>query len=72
LQVLAEEIQMGEVVELRPREEDQPQHGDGDGGGPIVIRVVLEQPEVAPPEPKQSGSFWFGVIGFLLGFWLGG
>ena len=73
---------MGEVIEF-PGRIDEPQAGDGDGGDgtEIVIRIVVDWPELpegstsAPepdPEPERKGRLGPFLWGALIGWWLGG
>jgi hypothetical protein len=73
---------MGKVIEF-PGRADEPQAGDGDGGDgtEIVIRLVVDWPELPEgstsepdpdPEPEREGRLGPFLWGALIGWWLGG
>jgi hypothetical protein len=72
--------QLGQVIDF-PGRPDEPQAGDGDGGDgtEIVIRIVVDWPDVPEdppdepePEPERKGRLGPFLWGALIGWWLGG
>jgi hypothetical protein len=65
---------MGNVIEFKPTtvEIEEPEHGGGDGGGEIIIRVIHEYPDdESEPEPEpKTGGWVFIVLGALAGLWM--
>ena len=72
----------GKVIEF-PGRADEPHAGDGDGGDgtEIVIRIVVDWPELPDdsipepepdPEPERKSGLGPFLWGALIGWWLGG